>query len=325
MKCRCRTMYTMATGMATSTAAAATLVGSPARSAPAKKLSASGAVCLSGAAAHQHQREQELVPRVGEHQGAQGQQRRPRLGQQHLGQDAEGAGAVHPRRLGQRARRGQEVGAHPERAERDRLADLRQDQRPVGVEQAGPLEVVVERDDRRLEREHDAQQHQVEHQPVAAEAHRPEGVAGADRERRRDRGDRGRDDQARPEPGGEVGLVPGGAEAVQLGIGREREAGDEVVPRVQRQRQDRERGVEGADRERQQHAVGDDPIDAAGGHRRSPPPSRMTSSATARIALPGARRSPRRSRPGCRRTRSGRRRATARTSACRGRPGSCCR
>ena len=60
-------------------------------------------------------------------------------------------GAVEPRRLDQRARDRAEERAHPERPERDRRADLRQDQRPVGVGQPEVAEVVVERHDHRLE------------------------------------------------------------------------------------------------------------------------------------------------------------------------------
>ena len=66
----------------------------------------------------------------------------------------------------------------------DRDADLRQDQRPVGVGQAEVAQVVVERDDERLQRHHQAEQQHVEEHRRAAEAHHPERVAGHDREAR---------------------------------------------------------------------------------------------------------------------------------------------
>ena len=80
----------------------------------------------------------------------------------------------------------EEERAHPERAERDREPDLRQDQRPVRVGQAEVAEVVVERHDHRLDRDHQPEQEDVEEHRRAAEAHQPERVAGQDREQRRD-------------------------------------------------------------------------------------------------------------------------------------------
>ena len=80
-------------GAATSTAAAATFVGSPARVAPAKKQRPSGAVCFDGAL-DQHQREQELVPGVDEDERAQRRDRGPRLREQDAAEHAEARRAV---------------------------------------------------------------------------------------------------------------------------------------------------------------------------------------------------------------------------------------
>src|SRR5664279_91795 len=108
-------------------------------------------------------------------------------------------------RLDERLRRAQEERAHPERPERHRLPDLRQDQRPVGareVDAHGVVveEVVVERDDRRLVREDQPDHDEVEEDARAAEAHRAERVARQQREHRRDDGHGRRDQEAAPHP-----------------------------------------------------------------------------------------------------------------------------
>ena len=135
------------------------------------------------------------------------------------------------------------------------------------MEERDVLEVVVERDHRRLVGEDDPEQDDREHDPVAEEAHRPERVAGADREHRRDDGDRRGDDEARLEAGREAALRPGRLEAREVEARREREAGHEVGLLVQREEEDREHGVDREHREQRQHAVGAHPLEAARRHR----------------------------------------------------------
>ena len=93
-------------------------------------------------------------------------------------------GAVDPRRLDQRARRRERKNARIQNVPNaTESADLRQDQRPVGVGQLEVAEVVVERHDDRLDAAPSARAGRRRSSACrAAEAHQPERVAGEDRE-----------------------------------------------------------------------------------------------------------------------------------------------
>ena len=139
-------------GSATSTAAAATFVGSPE---PSRGEVAESEWRRRVVGSLQHdEREQELVPRVHEDEHAERQHRRPHQREEDAAQDAHAAGAVDAppdqragvvgTRLSSRMSRARSTGR------------LRQDQRPVRPHQVQVLEVVVERYHRRLVREDQA-------------------------------------------------------------------------------------------------------------------------------------------------------------------------
>src|SRR5581483_206944 len=147
------------------------------------------------------------------------------------------------------------------------------------------LEVVVERDHRRLVREDDPEQDDREDDPVAEEAHSPERVAGADREHGRHGGDGPGDDEAGLEPGPEPALRPGGTEAGQIRMRRPGEAGDEVRLLVQREEEDRQDRIDRGDRERGQDQVAAVPLEPPRGHACSlRSPTRRTIAASTKIA-----------------------------------------
>src|SRR6185437_3972236 len=101
----------------------------------------------------------------------------------------------------------------------------------------------------------------------AAEAHRPERVAGRRGEDRRHHGHRRRDDEAVDQAVVEAAERPRAAERVEAQVVRDREAGDEVALLVEGEQDDREDRVDRDYREEHEDPVAEDLLAARDGHR----------------------------------------------------------
>ena len=173
------------------------------------------------------QRPQILVPRPHEHDGGECRHVGPGQRHQHLEEEADRAGAVHLRRLGQLVRHGQEELAVEEGAGRGR--DQRQDQAGIAVEQvpfrqvdrqAGDVDHRLERPQRiggdrigrhdaHFERQHQRDEDQPEHQHAQPVVEIDDREGRQRRERDLAGGDAAGDDQRVQHDAVEIALLPG--------------------------------------------------------------------------------------------------------------------
>ena len=220
-----------------------------------------------------HERQQEVVPRPGEHQHDQGEDGRPGDRDEDPPEDLPRRRAVDPRRLDQLDGGGPEEGPHPERPEAHLEPRLRQDQRPVRVRQPQATERVVERDDDRLERDDDPGDQHVEQHVREREADDTERVAGRDRGHRRQHDDRHRHDQARRHQRRERAALPGCGERVEAQRLGQADPRQQRPGRVERRQQDADERRDRRGGEQQRHDIVERSLAARRDH-----PSRASSS-----------------------------------------------
>src|SRR6202035_5016586 len=137
-------------------------------------------------------------------------------------------------------------------------------------------EVVVQRDDERFHRQHEAEEHQREEQLLADHAEHAERVAAQDRDRGPEDHHAARDDQARLQVLAEPGLLPGGDEVRPLQVSQVDRPGRTGAERVKEHPHKREQHGEGNDREQRvgHHAL------SAGNHSDLPSASLTITSTT---------------------------------------------
>ena len=144
----------------------------------------------------EHDERQEIaVPAADERDHRDRREDRPRERQRDVEEVAEVAAAIHHRRVEELARQLLERVAQQENGHREREGDLRQDDAPVGIEQAEIADLDEQRQDRRRHRKQEPELEVAQEESVAEEAQVREGEGRHRREREREGDGQERDQQ----------------------------------------------------------------------------------------------------------------------------------